>query len=74
MKQELKLKITTENAEKLYNALTPELKDVNSKRTHVSYEYKNNEFIIAISSEDLTALRAAVNSHILWLKTFEKVN
>ncbi len=73
MKLELSLSVETENPGLLKNALKPELEDVNSKRSQVNYSIKQNTFTITINADDINALRASINSHLLWLKTFEKV-
>ena len=42
-------------------------------RSVVKYESGDN-FSIIIESDDVNAMRASVNSHLLMLKTIEKVN
>jgi tRNA threonylcarbamoyladenosine modification (KEOPS) complex Pcc1 subunit len=42
-------------------------------RSRVNYE-KNEKFKIIINADDVNAMRAAVNSHLLMIKTMEKAD
>jgi tRNA threonylcarbamoyladenosine modification (KEOPS) complex Pcc1 subunit len=69
---------TVEIAKTLFLALNPETESVQSERANTKLELKDNLLIIEVEAEDLTALRAALNSFLAWLsgcrKTLEAVD
>lgn len=63
---------SVEIAKTLFLALNPETKSVPSERATTKLKLKDNLLIINIESEDLTALRAALNSFLAWLAGCQK--
>jgi KEOPS complex subunit Pcc1 len=59
------LALRTEHAEVVSRALSPELTE-KIPRTKVDVAVGDGEVVIGIEAEDLTALRAALNSYIRW--------
>ena len=51
----------------LYKALRPETLSVPSDRARVTLMKKDGFLIITIKADDLTALRAAMNSYLAWI-------
>ena len=70
MKYELELKINEENKEDLLKLLSEYIGDLG--RAKVFVENKKENLILKILSEDVSALRAAINSITNALKVFEK--
>ncbi|HIH01868.1 TPA: hypothetical protein HA259_07350 [Thermoplasmata archaeon] len=60
-----KLTLRTPHAEVVSRALSPELTE-KIPRTKVEVTSTGDEVVIGIEAEDLTALRAALNSYIRW--------
>lgn len=60
-----RLTLTTAHAEVVRRALSPELTE-RIPRTKVEVASAGDEVVIGIEAEDLTALRAALNSYIRW--------
>ncbi|UCE91266.1 MAG: hypothetical protein JSV90_07605 [Methanobacteriota archaeon] len=60
-----KLTIRTEHADVVRQALSPELAE-KIPRTSVTVTGRDGEVVIEIEANDLTALRAALNSYIRW--------
>ncbi len=62
----------------LYSALLPETESIPSERAITSISVKGSSLIIEIIANDLTAMRAALNSYIAWIsacmKTIEAIN
>ena len=56
-----------ELAEILLKALEPETLSVPSDRARATLSMKDSTLIIAIQADDLTALRAAMNSYLSWI-------
>ena len=56
-----------ELVEILYKALGPETLSVPSDRARVSITPKGDTLMIEIDADDLTALRAAMNSYLAWI-------
>jgi KEOPS complex subunit Pcc1 len=56
-----------EVAKTIFSALIPETKSVPSERARTQLRLDGNLLIIDIEAEDLTALRAALNSFLAWL-------
>lgn len=59
------LTLRTEHAEVISKALSPELTE-RIPRTKVDVTTGDCEVVIGVEAEDLTALRAALNSYIRW--------
>jgi tRNA threonylcarbamoyladenosine modification (KEOPS) complex Pcc1 subunit len=59
------LTLRTEHADVVRRALSPELTE-RIPRTSVEVTSTDGEVVIGIEAEDLTALRAALNSYIRW--------
>ena len=71
-----KIEVELESAEiakTLYLALNPETKSVHSERADTHLELRENKLIIDVEAEDLTALRAAINSFLAWLSGSRQV-
>ncbi len=62
----------------LYSALLPETESIPSERATTSISVKGSSLIVEIIANDLTAMRAALNSYIAWIsacmKTIEAIN
>jgi tRNA threonylcarbamoyladenosine modification (KEOPS) complex Pcc1 subunit len=54
-------------AELLLAALSPETKSGPSDRANTSVLIRDNVLIIKVEANDITALRAAMNSYIAWV-------
>jgi len=59
------LTLRTEHAEVISKALSPELTE-RIPRTKIDVTTRDGEVVIDVEAENLTALRAAVNSYIRW--------
>jgi KEOPS complex subunit Pcc1 len=59
------LTLRTEHADVVSRALSPEMAE-RIPRTKVDVTSTDDEVVIGIEAEDLTALRAALNSYIRW--------
>ena len=60
-----RLVLRTDHAEVVRRALSPELAE-NIPRTSVKVAGGDGEVVIEIEADDLSALRAALNSYIRW--------
>jgi len=62
----------------LYSALLPETESIPSERATTSVSVKGSSLIVEIVANDLTAMRAALNSYIAWIsacmKTIESID
>ena len=62
----------------LYSALLPETESIPSERATTSISVKGSSLVVEIIANDLTAMRAALNSYIAWIsacmKTIEAIN
>jgi len=56
-----------EMAEMVYKALNPETDSAPSDRAKAELTIRDNTLVVDISAEDLTALRAAMNSYLAWI-------
>ncbi len=65
------LTLRTEHAEVVSRALSPELTE-KIPRTKVDVTTGDGEVVIGVDAEDLTALRAALNSYIRWSNVAEE--
>ncbi len=55
------------SAESVLGAVAPESRAVPSHRTEISMRRNGNHIFLDIESEDVTSMRAAVNSYCRWL-------
>ena len=55
------------NAEILFAALAPETRSGPSDRATTKLSMRDSVLVIEVEAEDLTALRAAMNSYIAWV-------
>ncbi|MDI6917534.1 MAG: KEOPS complex subunit Pcc1 [Thermoplasmatales archaeon] len=55
-------------ADIIAKSLLPESKRI-LPRTKVEIENKKNKLILSIMADDVSALRAAINSYLRWIKT-----
>ncbi len=70
IKGSAKLEIPLESNEAatiLYNALLPETESIPSDRAESKVSIKNNTLIVEVKANDLTALRASLNSFSAWI-------
>ena len=62
----------------LYSALLPETESIPSERATTSVSVKGSSLIIEIVANDLTAMRAALNSYVAWIsacmRTIDSIN
>ncbi|MCK5266213.1 MAG: hypothetical protein KAJ36_00670 [Candidatus Thorarchaeota archaeon] len=62
----------------LYSALLPETEAIPSERATTTVSMKGSSLIVEIVANDLTAMRAALNSYIAWIsacmKTIESID
>jgi tRNA threonylcarbamoyladenosine modification (KEOPS) complex Pcc1 subunit len=69
----LTVRIRSENAEALYNALLPEAGVLPGQRSRVNLRLEGNELVLEFEAEDTVAMRAAVNAFLRWVLAMEKV-
>ncbi len=58
---------SSQMAETIRSALEPETDSVPSERSATQVRAEGTRLIIEITAEDLTALRAAMNSYLAWI-------
>ncbi len=62
----------------LYSALLPETESIPSERATTSVSVKGSTLVVEIVANDLTALRAALNSYVAWIsacmRTIESID
>jgi len=62
----------------LYSALLPETKSIASDRATTKVSVKGSSLIVEIVANDLTAMRAALNSFVAWIsacmRTIDSIN
>ena len=67
-----------ELAKILYSALLPETESIPSERATTSVSVKGSSLVVEIIANDLTAMRAALNSYVAWisacLRTIDSIN
>ncbi|TFG96611.1 hypothetical protein E4H12_10680 [Candidatus Thorarchaeota archaeon] len=51
----------------IYSALLPETESIPSDRATTSVSVKGSSLVVEIVANDLTAMRAAINSYIAWI-------
>ncbi|OED30678.1 KEOPS complex subunit Pcc1 [Methanosphaera sp. WGK6] len=57
----------TNEAEIIYNSISPELSFENNDRSKTIMTLKGKSIIIKINSKDVVSLRASINSYIRWI-------
>jgi tRNA threonylcarbamoyladenosine modification (KEOPS) complex Pcc1 subunit len=62
------IEASRENVDILIGALKPELKTGISDRSRIVLEKNEKGLVIRVSADDVTALRAAVNSYLYWVQ------
>ncbi len=62
------IEASTENVDVLIGALKPELETGISDRSRIVLEKTEKGLAIRVSADDVTALRAAVNSYLYWVQ------
>jgi tRNA threonylcarbamoyladenosine modification (KEOPS) complex Pcc1 subunit len=73
LKAELKLDLESkEKASIIYLAIDPETKEVSSDRARTTVKQEANVIRMLIEAEDLTALRASINSFLAWISACER--
>ncbi len=65
------LTLRTKHAEVVSKALSPELTE-RIPRTKVDVTTRGGEVVIEVEADDMTALRAALNSYIRWSNVAEE--
>ena len=67
------LTFSGDNAGTVYGAIAPEVgREI--PRTKVSAELDGGKMVLRLQASDLSALRAAVNSYLRWIKIAEDMN
>jgi tRNA threonylcarbamoyladenosine modification (KEOPS) complex Pcc1 subunit len=61
-----------EAAKVIYSALEPETHSAPSERATTCISVRNSELIIEVRANDLTAIRAAMNSFLAWASSCMK--
>jgi tRNA threonylcarbamoyladenosine modification (KEOPS) complex Pcc1 subunit len=56
-----------EEAKLLYSALLPETESVPSDRASTTIAVEGSDLVVEIRADDLTALRASMNSFLSWI-------
>ena len=56
----------------LYTALLPETESIPSDRATTSVSVKGSSLVVEITANDLTAMRAALNSYVAWISACMK--
>ena len=62
------IELEEKNSEIIYRSLLPEVKRT-LPRTKVEVKYENGKLIMNIYAEDVSALRASLNSYLRWINT-----
>jgi tRNA threonylcarbamoyladenosine modification (KEOPS) complex Pcc1 subunit len=62
----------------LYSALLPETESIPSERATTSISVRGSSLVVEITANDLTAMRAALNSYMAWIsacmRTIDSIN
>ncbi|MDH7508219.1 MAG: KEOPS complex subunit Pcc1 [Methanomassiliicoccales archaeon] len=67
------LRLFSPKADVVYGAISPEIgREI--PRTRVQSRFNRNELVLEIQATDLSALRAAINSYLRWMKLAEDVS
>lgn len=67
VKTEIKIIIDKEVAQTIINALIPETENLVSDRSRIQIRLCNEGIKLIIQSEDIVALRSAVNTYLYWI-------
>lgn len=65
---EIQIEATPDTVKVLIGSLQPELEHAVSERSAVKITFNNKGIVIGITADDVTALRAAVNSYLYWVR------
>jgi tRNA threonylcarbamoyladenosine modification (KEOPS) complex Pcc1 subunit len=65
---EIQIEATSDTVKVLIESLQPELEHAVSERSTVNITFNNKGIVIGITADDVTALRAAVNSYLYWVR------
>ncbi len=68
VKAEIKISVPPKVGDVIVSSLRPELVSPTSDRSEVSIDPIPSGILIIIKAEDITALRAAVNSYLYWVR------
>jgi len=60
--------VNPSDAEVILSSLKPEVESLSSNRSMVKIERNGNGVVLIIEADDVTALRAAVNSYLHWIQ------
>jgi tRNA threonylcarbamoyladenosine modification (KEOPS) complex Pcc1 subunit len=60
--------VNPSDAEVILSSLKPEVESLSSNRSRVKIERSGNGVMLIIVADDVTALRAAVNSYLHWIQ------
>lgn len=75
-KSSAKIKIrfeTEKQVESIFKALEPESKKSPTTRSKVEIMKKKRDILLIVRAKDIVALRAALNSHLRFLKAWKKI-
>lgn len=64
---------TEKQVESIFNALKPESRKSPSTRSQVEILKRKKDILLIIKAKDTVALRAALNTHLRFLKAWKKV-
>ena len=64
---------TEKQAESIFKALKPESKKSTATRSEVEILKRKKDILLIIRAKDTVALRAALNTHLRFLKAWKKV-
>jgi KEOPS complex subunit Pcc1 len=70
---EVSIQLSPEVAAIVKESLIPEAKHPISQRSNVEVEASEGKLVISMEASDVTALRAAFNSYIRWVKAIMNV-
>ncbi len=68
----LTVRIRSEHADALYNALLPEEGVLPGQRSRVRVRLDGDELVLEFEAEDTVAMRAAVNAFLRWISAIER--
>lgn len=64
---------TEKQAESIFKALKPESKKSPAARSKVEILKRKRDILLIVRAKDIVALRAALNSHLRFLKAWKKI-
>ena len=65
---EIQIEAAPDTVKVLIGSLQPELEHAVSERSTVKITFNDKGIVIGITADDVTALRAAVNSYLYWVR------